>query len=85
MASSTRIQSSLIARTHSFFSPQDKKDPVVREGGLLAFECLSDKLGKLFEPYVIHVLPMLLNCFGDPSPKVQNRGRGRARDECYSM
>ncbi|KAG2489371.1 hypothetical protein HYH03_012201 [Edaphochlamys debaryana] len=58
---------------------EDKKDPIVREGGLLAFECLSDKLGRLFEPYVIHVLPMLLNCFGDPSPQVRQATEDSAR------
>ncbi|KXZ48792.1 hypothetical protein GPECTOR_25g376 [Gonium pectorale] len=47
--------------------------------GLLAFECLSEKLGKLFEPYVIHVLPMLLNCFGDPSPQVRQATEDAAR------
>ena len=40
-------------------------------GSLLAFECLSEKLGRLFEPYVIQILPMLLNCFGDGSQAVR--------------
>lgn len=30
-----------------------------------------DKLGRLFEPYVIHILPMLLACFGDGDPGVR--------------
>lgn len=50
---------------------ENKKDPEAREGGLQAFECLCEKLGRLFEPYVIHILPLLLQCFGDPSPQVR--------------
>lgn len=49
---------------------EDKRDPHGREGALQAFECLCEKLGRLFEPYVIHILPLLLQCFGDPSPQV---------------
>lgn len=40
------------------------------QGALLAFECLSDKLGRLFEPYIIYILPLLLNCYGDAVPQV---------------
>ena len=46
--------------------PADKAPYMqAREGALFAFECLVEKLGRLFEPYVIHILPMLLVAFGD--------------------
>ena len=50
---------------------EDKKDTNAREGGLLAFECLSSKLGRLFEPYVIQILPMLLASLGDGKVEVR--------------
>jgi hypothetical protein len=50
---------------------EDKRDPQGREGSLQAFECLCEKLGRLFEPYVIHILPLLLQCFGDAAPQVR--------------
>ena len=42
-----------------------------KEGALFAIELLSDRLGLLFEPYVIVLLPALLQSFSDPSDHVR--------------
>ena len=49
------------------------------QGALLAFECLSEKLGKLFEPYIIYILPLLLACFGDVVPVVRQATEDASR------
>lgn len=51
---------------------QNKKSPGYREGALFAFQMLTLMLGKLFEPYIITIVPNLLLCYGDASPKVRS-------------
>ncbi|KAF9918095.1 translational activator of GCN4 [Lobosporangium transversale] len=57
----------------------DKKDPHAREGAMIAFETLSQTLGRLFEPYVIQILPLLLVCFGDSVMDVRQATSDTAR------
>ena len=42
-----------------------------REGALYGFECLCETLGRLFEPYIITILPLLLTCVADGSGSVR--------------
>lgn len=50
-----------------------------RQGSLFALECLADRLGLLFEPYVITVVPALLKSFSHASDNVRDAAAGAAR------
>ena len=43
-----------------------------REGALHAFQCLCEVLGRLFEPYVVAILPLLLTSVADGSGPVRH-------------
>ena len=50
-----------------------------RLGSLFALECLADRLGLLFEPYVISVVPVLLKSFSHSSDYVREAAQGAAK------
>jgi HEAT-like repeat len=50
---------------------ENKKEANYREGALFAYELLSLILGRIFEPYVIQIVPQLLSSFGDSSADVR--------------
>lgn len=62
---------------------ENKKDVNHREGALLAYELLSTILGRIFEPYVIQIVPMLLSSFGDASADVRE-GCLAAAKACFA-
>lgn len=57
----------------------DRSSAKSREGALLAFECFCEYLGRLFEPYVIQMLPLLLVCFSDQVVAVREAAECAAR------
>eukprot|EP00913_Durusdinium_trenchii_P023192 g21771.t1 len=62
-----------VRRWAKLLSPrQDKKSAAVREGALLCLEGLTMMLGRLFEPYVVSSLPLLLQAFSDSQQSVRN-------------
>ncbi|TVY21703.1 eIF-2-alpha kinase activator GCN1 [Lachnellula arida] len=62
---------------------ENKKDVNHREGALLAYELLSTMLGRVFEPYVIQIVPQLLSSFGDASADVRE-GCLAAAKACFA-
>ncbi|KAI8939055.1 hypothetical protein NX059_004893 [Plenodomus lindquistii] len=62
---------------------ENKKDPNQRQGVYLAYELLSLILGRLFEPYVIQIVPQLLTGFGDTSGDVREACLDAAKS-CFS-
>ncbi|KAH6652528.1 armadillo-type protein [Truncatella angustata] len=51
---------------------ENKKEPQQREGAFLAFELLPSMLGRLFEPYIIQIVPQLLTGFGDTNADIRD-------------
>lgn len=62
---------------------ENKKDVHQRQGAFLAYELLSLILGRIFEPYVIQLVPQLLAGFGDSSSDVREACLDAAKT-CFS-
>ncbi|KAJ7334076.1 armadillo-type protein [Mycena albidolilacea] len=58
---------------------EDKKRYEPRQGTMFAFETLSSTLGRIFEPYITYVLPLLLTSFGDSTADVREATQEAAR------
>ncbi|EFX04322.1 heat-like protein [Grosmannia clavigera kw1407] len=62
---------------------ENKKEANQRESALLAYELLSTILGRLFEPYVIQIVPQLLVGFGDGNLNVRDASLAAAK-ACFA-
>ncbi|KAF2792098.1 translational activator [Melanomma pulvis-pyrius CBS 109.77] len=62
---------------------ENKKDANQRQGAFLAYELFSLILGRIFEPYVIQLVPQLLAGFGDASADVREACLDAAKT-CFS-
>lgn len=62
---------------------ENKKDASQRESALLSYELLSVILGRIFEPYVIEVVPQLLTGFADGNPNVRDAALEAAK-ACFA-
>lgn len=51
---------------------EDKTDPRRRQGAFLAMETMAIMLGRLYEPYTVRALPILLVSMGDNVVEVRN-------------
>jgi hypothetical protein len=58
---------------------EDKKAMQARQGAVFGYEILATVLGRLFEPYITEILPLLLNCFGDSSTDVREATQDAAK------
>lgn len=50
---------------------EDRRSVTKREGAMFAFGSLSSGLGRVFEPYIMQILPLLLIAYGDTSKEVR--------------
>ncbi|KAF4480172.1 translation activator GCN1 [Fusarium agapanthi] len=62
---------------------ENKKEANQREAALLAYELLSTMLGRVFEPYVIQIVPQLLTGFGDANANVREACLAAAKS-CFA-
>ncbi|EGO00628.1 hypothetical protein SERLA73DRAFT_71629 [Serpula lacrymans var. lacrymans S7.3] len=67
----------VLDRLHA--ATEDKKNYEPRQGAMFAFETLSSTLGRLFEPYITTILPLLLTAFGDAVADVREAAQDTAR------
>lgn len=58
---------------------EDAKSPTRRQGVMFAYETLTLTLKRLFEPYIIGILPQLLAGFGDVSSDVREATQDAAK------
>ncbi|KAH7354038.1 translational activator GCN1 [Plectosphaerella cucumerina] len=63
---------------------ENKKDAGQREAALMSYELFSTLLGRLFEPYVIQIVPQLLTGFGDANANVRDACLAAAK-ACFAQ